>query len=109
MIQAGPVANVHMPKDKITGVHQGFGFVEFRSEDDAEYAIKVGAVRLSTYIACALLTWTAVRWMWERKASSSCFLHVYHLPLMALQCCVYSMAIGCPVSIPTLAVTDFFS
>ena len=41
MIQAGPVANVHMPKDKITGVHQGFGFVEFRSEDDAEYAIKV--------------------------------------------------------------------
>ncbi|CAM9128432.1 unnamed protein product, partial [Ectocarpus fasciculatus] len=41
MIQAGPVANVHMPKDKITGVHQGFGFVEFRSEDDAEYAIKI--------------------------------------------------------------------
>lgn len=41
MIQAGPVANVHMPKDKVTGVHQGFGFVEFRSEDDAEYAIKV--------------------------------------------------------------------
>lgn len=44
MIQAGPVANVHMPKDKVTGVHQGFGFVEFRSEDDAEYAIKVSYV-----------------------------------------------------------------
>ncbi|CAN0494655.1 unnamed protein product, partial [Laminaria digitata] len=41
MIQAGPVANVHMPKDKVTGVHQGFGFVEFRNEDDAEFAIKV--------------------------------------------------------------------
>ena len=64
--------NVHIPKDKVTNVHQvrktcgfrltmqrsfflpvdlpwnshvgqpqGFGFVEFRSEDDAEYAIKV--------------------------------------------------------------------
>jgi splicing factor 3B subunit 4 len=40
-IQCGPVVNVHVPKDKITGEHQGFGFVEFRSEDDAEYAIKI--------------------------------------------------------------------
>lgn len=41
MLQGGPVINVHMPKDKVTGIHQGYGFVEFRSEDDAEYAIKV--------------------------------------------------------------------
>lgn len=41
MLQAGNVINVHMPKDKVTGKHQGYGFVEFRSEDDAEYAIKV--------------------------------------------------------------------
>ena len=41
MLQAGPVINVHMPKDKVTGLHQGYGFVEFRGEEDAEYAIKV--------------------------------------------------------------------
>jgi splicing factor 3B subunit 4 len=40
-IQCGPVVNVHIPKDKITGEHQGFGFVEFRTEEDAEYAIKI--------------------------------------------------------------------
>ena len=40
-IQCGPVVNVHLPRDKITGEHQGFGFVEFRSEEDAEYSIKI--------------------------------------------------------------------
>eukprot|EP01038_Epipyxis_sp_PR26KG_P010782 gene10782-14478_t len=41
MLQAGPVINVHMPKDKVSGKHLGYGFVEYRSEDDADYAIKV--------------------------------------------------------------------
>mmetsp|Transcript_24436 Transcript_24436/g.35910 ORF Transcript_24436/g.35910 Transcript_24436/m.35910 type:complete len:306 (-) Transcript_24436:231-1148(-) len=41
MLQAGPVVNVHMPKDKVNGQHQGYGFVEFRSEEDADYAMKV--------------------------------------------------------------------
>lgn len=41
MLQAGPVVNVHMPKDKINGKHMTYGFVEFRSEEDAEYAIKI--------------------------------------------------------------------
>ena len=36
--------NVHMPKDRITSVHQNYGFVEFLGEDDAEYAIKVRGV-----------------------------------------------------------------
>jgi len=40
-IQCGPVVNVHVPRDKITGEHQGFAFVEFRSEEDADYAIKL--------------------------------------------------------------------
>lgn len=40
-VQCGPLVNVHIPRDKITGEHQGFGFVEFRNEDDAEYAIKI--------------------------------------------------------------------
>ncbi|KAE8738654.1 hypothetical protein FOCC_FOCC015856 [Frankliniella occidentalis] len=40
-VQAGPVVNVHMPKDRVTQMHQGYGFVEFMGEEDADYAIKV--------------------------------------------------------------------
>jgi splicing factor 3B subunit 4 len=47
--QAGPVASVYLPKDRVTGAHQGYGFVEFRGgapgsgqgSDDAEYASRV--------------------------------------------------------------------
>jgi splicing factor 3B subunit 4 len=39
--QCGPVINLHLPKDKISNDHQGFAFIEFRSEEDAEYAIKI--------------------------------------------------------------------
>jgi splicing factor 3B subunit 4 len=47
MLQVGPVVNVHMPKDKVTGKLTGYGFVEYRSEEDADYAIKVlGMVKL---------------------------------------------------------------
>jgi splicing factor 3B subunit 4 len=40
-VQAGPVVNVHMPKDRVSLNHQGYGFVEFISEDDADYAIRI--------------------------------------------------------------------
>ncbi|KAG6597617.1 Splicing factor 3B subunit 4 [Cucurbita argyrosperma subsp. argyrosperma] len=40
-VQAGPVVNVYVPKDRVTNLHQGYGFIEFRSEEDADYAIKV--------------------------------------------------------------------
>ncbi|RWR80428.1 splicing factor 3B subunit 4 [Cinnamomum micranthum f. kanehirae] len=40
LVQAGPVVNVYVPKDRVTNLHQGYGFVEFRSEEDADYAIK---------------------------------------------------------------------
>ncbi|KAJ7382375.1 Splicing factor 3B subunit 4 [Desmophyllum pertusum] len=40
-LQGGPVVNVHMPKDRITQLHQGYGFIEFLGEEDADYAIKV--------------------------------------------------------------------
>ena len=33
--------NVHLPKDRVTQTHQGFGFVEFISEEDAEYAARI--------------------------------------------------------------------
>ncbi|KAJ9096008.1 Splicing factor 3B subunit 4 [Naganishia friedmannii] len=41
MLQAGPVANVHLPKDRISQTHQGFGFCEFLTEEDADYAVKI--------------------------------------------------------------------
>lgn len=41
MIQAGPVAHAHIPRDRVTQQHQGYGFVEFQSEEDAEYAMKI--------------------------------------------------------------------
>ena len=40
-IQCGPVATVSLPRDRITNCHQGFAFVEYKSTDDADYAIKV--------------------------------------------------------------------
>lgn len=40
-IQCGPVANVHMPRDRVTNTHQGYAFVEFKTEDDCDYAVKV--------------------------------------------------------------------
>ncbi|XP_040581967.1 splicing factor 3B subunit 4 [Lepeophtheirus salmonis] len=40
-VQAGPVVNVHTPKDRVTMVHQGYGFVEFLTEEDADYSIKI--------------------------------------------------------------------
>jgi len=33
--------NVHIPRDKVTKDHMSYGFVEFATELDAEYAIKV--------------------------------------------------------------------
>ncbi|KAI5310666.1 hypothetical protein KEM55_003789 [Ascosphaera atra] len=41
MLQAGRIVNVHLPKDRVTQTHQGYGFVEFVSEEDAEYASRI--------------------------------------------------------------------
>ena len=40
-LQCGPIVNVHIPRDKITNEHQGYGFVEFKNEEDADYSIKI--------------------------------------------------------------------
>jgi len=39
--QIGRVTSVHMPKDKLTGLHSGYGFIEFLDVVDAEYAIQI--------------------------------------------------------------------
>lgn len=41
MLQAGRVVSVNMPRDKVTNTHQGYAFCEFRTPDDAEYAIRI--------------------------------------------------------------------
>ncbi|KAF2093911.1 RNA-binding domain-containing protein [Rhizodiscina lignyota] len=41
MNHAGPVVNVHLPKDRVSQKHQGYGFVEFKGEKDADYASKI--------------------------------------------------------------------
>jgi splicing factor 3B subunit 4 len=41
MLQAGRIVNVHLPKDRVSQSHQGYGFVEFISEEDADYAAKI--------------------------------------------------------------------
>lgn len=33
--------NVNIPRDRISALHQGFGFVEFSTEEDADYALQV--------------------------------------------------------------------
>jgi len=57
-LQAGPVGtfigsgfnevvSVSMPKDRVLQSHQGFGFVEFATEADADYACQIMNVRVS--------------------------------------------------------------
>ena len=40
-LQCGPILNVHFPRDKITNEHGSYGFVEFKTEEDADYSIKI--------------------------------------------------------------------
>ncbi|ODQ66738.1 RNA-binding domain-containing protein, partial [Nadsonia fulvescens var. elongata DSM 6958] len=41
MLQAGPLVNVYLPKDRVNQQHQGYGFAEFVSEKDAIYAANI--------------------------------------------------------------------
>ncbi|ROW05969.1 hypothetical protein VPNG_08482 [Cytospora leucostoma] len=41
MTQMGPVYNVHMPMDRVSRSHQGYGFIEFDTPESADYASKV--------------------------------------------------------------------
>lgn len=57
--------NVHMPKDRITQLHQGYGFIEFLGEEDADYAIKVmnmikvygKPIRVNKVFVCRVITY----------------------------------------------------
>ena len=40
-IQCAQISNVHLPVDKLSRSHQGFGFVELKKVEDTDYCIKV--------------------------------------------------------------------
>jgi splicing factor 3B subunit 4 len=40
-IQAGPLTSVSLPRDRVTSCHQGYAFVEYKTTDDADYAIRI--------------------------------------------------------------------
>ena len=54
MLQAGPVSNVHLPKDRVSMSHQGFGFCEFLTPEDAEYACKIMNQVSPLRVACSV-------------------------------------------------------
>lgn len=41
LIQFAPVKSLNFPKDRILKTHQGYGFAEFRSVEDAEYVLEI--------------------------------------------------------------------
>lgn len=53
-LSVSAVANVHIPKDKVTQMQQGFGFVEFKTEEDADYALRV--LNMVKLVRCTMAT-----------------------------------------------------
>lgn len=41
MIQAGPLIDLYIPRDKETNRHKGYAFAEYETEDVAQYAVKL--------------------------------------------------------------------
>lgn len=41
MVQAGPLVNVHIPRDCDTKKHRGYGFAEYTTESNAQYAVRL--------------------------------------------------------------------
>eukprot|EP00850_Spirogloea_muscicola_P011954 SM000076S21775 [mRNA] locus=s76:135278:136793:- [translate_table: standard] len=41
MAQAGPVADVHIPRDRETRRHRGYAFAEYETEESARYALEL--------------------------------------------------------------------
>lgn len=40
-VQFAPVRSLNLPKDRIVKTHQGYGFVEFKTEAEAKYVIQI--------------------------------------------------------------------
>lgn len=40
-IQFAPIKSLNLPKDRVLGTHQGYGFVELRSVEDTDYVLEI--------------------------------------------------------------------
>jgi splicing factor 3B subunit 4 len=40
-IQCAPLTSINLPRERISAAHQGYGFVEFKTPQDADYALRV--------------------------------------------------------------------
>ncbi|KAL2651831.1 hypothetical protein R1flu_019959 [Riccia fluitans] len=49
MVQAGPVLNVHIPRDKETKRHKGYAFAEYGSVESAQYALSLFSGLVTLY------------------------------------------------------------
>eukprot|EP00897_Mesotaenium_endlicherianum_P001394 jgi/Mesen1/1282/ME000013S00775 len=41
MVQAGPLWDVHIPRDRETQKHKGYAFAEYEDEESARYALQL--------------------------------------------------------------------
>jgi hypothetical protein len=41
MVQAGPLVNVNIPRDNDSKKHKGYGFAEYTTESNAQYAVRL--------------------------------------------------------------------
>ncbi|KAJ7554767.1 hypothetical protein O6H91_05G010700 [Diphasiastrum complanatum] len=49
MVQAGPLVDVYIPRDKETKRHKGYGFAEYNTEESAQYALTLFSGLVSLY------------------------------------------------------------
>ncbi|KAL0447153.1 UNVERIFIED_CONTAM: Splicing factor 3B subunit [Sesamum latifolium] len=49
LIQAGPVMNLYIPRDKDTNKPKGYAFAEYETEEVAEYAVKLFSGLVTLY------------------------------------------------------------
>lgn len=49
MIQAGPLLDLYIPRDKETNRHKGYAFAEYETEEVAQYAVKLFSGLVSLY------------------------------------------------------------
>jgi splicing factor 3B subunit 4 len=69
-----------MPKDRVTNAHQGYGFVEFRGEEDADYVSTAFDLGLHSFHCCGSgLTLTVAHWVQAIKVLN--MIKVYSKPI----------------------------